>query len=283
MSEKIKKESDNKEEEFWDKNPCGGKWLSFKEKREWLKEKEPYALDLLQNDFLKNKNVLDVGCGQGFLLSLIAEKADKAIGIDKSSESLAQARKGMNELKLNNVELILGDAEKLPFENETFDTVYSIGVLHHTAKTEEAIKEIRRVLRKDGTAVVMLYRKYVPKWVMVRFLRGISKIIDVFSKEKWWLAKKMRASKEFNNSNLGTAALELFGCPILKAYTINGAKKMFPNFKSIKISCVQPGFERILDILPFLRFPFEKVFRWIDKRFDKMFGFYIVIEAKKYL
>src|SRR5262249_39123603 len=49
------------------------------------------------------------------------------------------------------------DAESLPFESDSFDVVYSWGVLHHTPDTARALKEVRRVLRPAGEARIMLY------------------------------------------------------------------------------------------------------------------------------
>ena len=54
-------------------------------------------------------------------------------------------------------ELRVADAEKLPFSNNSFDIVYSYGVLHHSPDTAQAIREVYRVLRSGGTARIMIY------------------------------------------------------------------------------------------------------------------------------
>jgi len=57
----------------------------------------------------------------------------------------------------------IADAENLPFAAASFDIVYSYGVLHHSPDTVAAIREVRRVLRAGGTALIMIY--HVPSWV----------------------------------------------------------------------------------------------------------------------
>lgn len=276
-SEEIK----NKGQKFWDQNPCGGQWVFFKEKLDWLIKTEPYILNWLRDDLLKDKYVLDVGCGQGLILSLIAKKCKKAIGLDLSRESLEQAQKGLKEIGITNAEFVLGDAENLPFIDNAFDTIYSIGVLHHTPDTQKGINEIHRVLKKNGKAIIMLYRKYTPKWFAVILLRLFSKLLDFILRREDRLLNKLRDSEKYYNSQAGTAALELFGCPVLKAYSSREIKKMFKYFHSVKLFYFQPGFTRILDFIPVLKIPFNKIFKWLDSHTERLFGFYVVIEAEK--
>ena len=56
--------------------------------------------------------------------------------------------------------LQVADAEELPFDDETFDLVYSWGVLHHTPNTKQGIAEVFRVLKMGGQAKIMIYHKY---------------------------------------------------------------------------------------------------------------------------
>lgn len=269
--------------EFWDKNPCGGKWVSFREKVAWILQVESYILDFLRDDLVLGKHVLEVGCGQGVLLSRIAGRATHAIGMDISSESLEQAKRGLREMKLlDRVNLVQGDAENLPFVAESFDTVYSIGVLHHTFDTQKGIDEIYRVLRKDGKAVIMLYHMSFPKGMMVWILRTFSSVVDFFVGKRFFIADRLRLYYAKNPSSLhGTALLELFGCPILKMYSSRALRRMFLQFRHVHISYAQPGFSRILDIVPVLRPLLGSLFRRIDQSQSRFFAFYAMIVATK--
>lgn len=264
-------------QQFWNQNPCGGEWISYREKIYWLIKTEPYLLNLIPDDLLNTKKVLEVGCGQGFLLSLIAPKCKTITGLDLSKNSLLKAKIGTEQIGIKNVTLVEGDAENLPFANNAFDVVYSIGVLHHTPSTKKAIDEIYRVLKPDGTAIVMLYRKHTPKWLATITLRGIAKFLP--QKPHHPADHKKALTKDI--SNRGTALQELFACPILKCFSHRDAKNLFKQFNHVHIKNYQPGFTRLIDFLPFINSSrtIKKIFKFLDK--IQLLGFYMVITATK--
>ncbi len=89
--------------------------------------------------------VLDNGCGPG-KLSLMIPEGNVVIGSDVSLDMLKEAKKRINFV-------VRAMAEKLPFKNETFDVVYTDSMLHHLKNPIDGIKEVHRVLKKDGIAV----------------------------------------------------------------------------------------------------------------------------------
>ncbi len=270
--------------EFWNANPLGGEWSSYKEKFEWLLETESYVCELLTKELLKGKQVLDVGCGTGLAMPIAAKHCSCVIGIDYSQASLKEAKAGFEELKLNNTELLCGDAENLPFPDDQFDVVCSIGVLHHTPDTAKAVREIFRVLKPRGKAVVMVYKAYNPKWIAVKLARALSKIVDMLKRKDFYIANQLRRKYQHEqDSRHGTALLELFGCPTLKTYSKRQAKEMFSQFTEVRSQCYQPGFSRLLDFLPrFLRGSIlHKIFAWFDRVTANTLGFYLVIRARK--
>ncbi|MBI2107148.1 class I SAM-dependent methyltransferase [Candidatus Woesearchaeota archaeon] len=89
--------------------------------------------------------VLDNGCGPG-KLSLVIPEGNTIVGSDVSLDMLREAKKRINFV-------IRSMAEKLPFKNETFDVVYTDSMLHHLKNPIEGVKEVHRVLKKDGIAV----------------------------------------------------------------------------------------------------------------------------------
>jgi ubiquinone/menaquinone biosynthesis C-methylase UbiE len=276
MKRNIKEEG----AEFWNQNPCGGAWGTYQEFMTWIQRTEPYIYQILSRHEWKGKQVLEVGCGQGATLNYLPPFGAYVYGIDMSEVSLAQAKTGAIELgHVERVRLSKGDAEHLNFSAEFFDSVLSLGVLHHTSDTEGAVQQIYRVLKPGGTAIVMLYRSGNPKWWFTRFLRGLSFTVDKVYQKEFVIANRLRRGQT-QGSRQGTALLELFGVPILKAFSNDESRKMFANFSSVMITNYQPGFERNCDILPILK-PLRPIFRYIDSAMQSRWGFYQVIEAIK--
>ena len=94
-------------------------------------------------------SALDLGCGTGEMLKLIIQKdAHKELcGIDLSEEMLAVAKSKLPE----QVKLLLGDSESLPFPDNTFDVVYCNDSFHHYPAPQNVLKEVHRVLKPGGT------------------------------------------------------------------------------------------------------------------------------------
>ena len=149
---------------YWDEQSCGTEFTDkkthskeyFEEIEEYRYKAEPQIFPFAQFTRAHGKKVLEVGVGAGSdFLQWVRAGAD-AYGIDITKEGIAnvKARLKVYDLKAN---LTLGDSESLPYDDATFDLVYSWGVIHHTPKTEQALHEIIRVLKPGGTAKIMLY------------------------------------------------------------------------------------------------------------------------------
>lgn len=269
---------------FWDANPCGGGWSAAKERLAWYLDTEPYLRRLLAPELLAGRRVLEVGCGQGMILFNTAAIAASAVGMDISEGSLRSAAGIRAQLGATNVDLLRGDAERLPFPDGAFDVVLCIGVLHHTPGTAAGIEEIRRILRPGGRAVVMLYRGRTPKALAVHAMRGLSLLIDGWTGRRGTLyTRLLERFRRRPESSQGTALLELFGCPVLKLYDRGRAVRFFDRFRKVESSCTQPGFERLLDMIPAsLRWtPLRVLFRGLDRAAEASCGFYQVIRAEK--
>lgn len=100
------------------------------------------------------QRALDAGCGTGaFLLPLarrLAPQGATVIGLDLAEGTLGQARAAVQAAGLP-VECIIGDVEALPFDDSSFDLVLANYMLYHVPNLEQAIAELRRVLRPGGT------------------------------------------------------------------------------------------------------------------------------------
>ncbi|MBU2548672.1 MAG: class I SAM-dependent methyltransferase [Proteobacteria bacterium] len=103
--------------------------------------------------------LLEVGCGMGLDLAFFVRHGFEGYGIDLAKTHVDLAKKYFLLRELKAV-IEQGNAEKLDFPDESFDAVYSFGVLHHTPNTAKGINEIGRVLKPGGRAAVMLYHRH---------------------------------------------------------------------------------------------------------------------------
>jgi len=108
---------------------------------------------------LKGKRVLDVGCGMGRYADVATRWGARVVGIDLSAAAEVAAR----NLAGRDFVALQADVFALPFAEESFDCIYSIGVLHHTPNCERAVKVLPQYLKPGGTLAVWLYSAY-NKW-----------------------------------------------------------------------------------------------------------------------
>ncbi|MAR98431.1 MAG: bifunctional demethylmenaquinone methyltransferase/2-methoxy-6-polyprenyl-1,4-benzoquinol methylase UbiE [Formosa sp.] len=103
------------------------------------------------------ENILDIATGTGDLaINLTKTRAKKIIGLDISEGMLNVGRKKIKERKLNSlVEMIIGDSENLPFEDDSFDAVSVAFGVRNFETLEKGLSEIYRVLKVNGVFVVL--------------------------------------------------------------------------------------------------------------------------------
>ncbi len=122
-------------------------------------------------DFSENDLILDVGCGAGRFIEVIAETGATIIGVDVS-QAVEAAYDNVGHYP--NVHILQADVFDLPFKKESFDKIYSIGVLHHTPSTQQAFEQLPPLLKPAGELAIWVYRKipFAPKSLthLVRWL-----------------------------------------------------------------------------------------------------------------
>ena len=126
-----------------------------------LRESERHFLakTALRPEDLKGKLVLDVGCGMGRFAEVATRWGARVVGVDLS----AAAEVAAGNLASRDFVAFQADVFALPFAPESFDVIYSIGVLHHTPDCEAAVKALDKYLKPGGLLVVWLYSGY-NKW-----------------------------------------------------------------------------------------------------------------------
>jgi len=129
--------------------------------RDDLRESERHFLakTALRPEDLKGKLVLDVGCGMGRFAEVATRWGARVIGVDLSAAAEVAAK----NLAEREFTAFQADAFALPFAPESFDVIYSVGVLHHTPDCEAAVKGLNKYLKPGGLLVVWLYSGY-NKW-----------------------------------------------------------------------------------------------------------------------
>lgn len=137
-------------------NEFGDEWLKFYEHDDDLVKKggEEY-FDILTSEMINsNSYVLDIGCGTGRWTKYLAPKTGFIEAVDPS-DAIFAADKLLGNLQ--NVRLLKASVETLPFDDETFDFVMSIGVLHHIPNTSQALIDCVKKVKKGGYFFVYLY------------------------------------------------------------------------------------------------------------------------------
>lgn len=175
---------------WWEKNPMRYDWkdkITYKEfskeffteiDRRFFRDSIDYSPflhkpfeSLIDFDSLKNKNVLEIGIGNGSHAQLLSEFSKSFTGIDITDYAVESTSKRFDLFGLKGF-IRRMDAEKMEFPDRNFDFVWSWGVIHHSANTDNILKEIKRVLRPDGQAVIMVYHRGWWNYYVRTFLKG---------------------------------------------------------------------------------------------------------------
>jgi 2-polyprenyl-3-methyl-5-hydroxy-6-metoxy-1,4-benzoquinol methylase len=107
---------------------------------------------------LADKDVLEIGVGSGSHAQLLASHARSFTGIDLTNHAVEVTTKRMEAFGLK-ARIQQMDAERMEFGGDSFDFIWSWGVIHHSADTRRILREMQRVLRPGGTAIVMVYHR----------------------------------------------------------------------------------------------------------------------------
>ena len=255
----------------WGANPCGAhvaadRLFGTKEYFDAIEAYRygtyaPWMRTTLGFDEFRGQRLLEVGCGTGTDLLQFARGGALVTGLDLTPRSIEIARRRFAVFGCDGT-FALGDGENLAFPDESFDVVYSFGVLHHTPNTERAVQEVRRVLRSGGRAIIMLYhRSSLYYWGAVILKYGI-------------LGRELLHSTPAAIMSRHVEHTETGGRPLVKAYRRAEARRMFSDFSDCRISVDQltrAELGAIGRLIP------ESAFRWLARTF----GWNIIVTATK--
>jgi len=243
---------------FWQAHPCGTKFSDaeigtrefFERVEAHRYEKEwhiPAAADFTNTDGLK---VLEIGCGLGTDGAQFAKAGADYTGVDLTEAAIELARKRFELFGLQgNFQVV--DAEQLTFPDESFDLVYSHGVLHQPPDINASVHEIHRVIRPGGRAIVMLYHRGSYNYrVGIRLLRragagllksdaGI-KLINVLTGEPVDALQERAAIMGSTNDEMSAEQLlnestDGAGNPLARVYSRREARELFKDFAKVEL------------------------------------------------
>jgi len=110
------------------------------------------------SQYVQGKQVLEVGCSNGLGLGYLGKTAKNVIGGDYSEDSLRCAHRHYGE----RIELLLLDAQKLPFDDSSFDVVVAMEVIYYLTHLDDFFEECHRILKKRGILCLCLPNKDAP-------------------------------------------------------------------------------------------------------------------------
>ncbi|UCE79707.1 MAG: class I SAM-dependent methyltransferase [Nitrospiraceae bacterium] len=153
---------------FWNQHPlCAAhipyplgteEYFNYYDTLREANESLEFSYELHEYKDFAGKKVLDVGSGNGYVLSKYAREGAEVYGVDITRTAVDLCHKRFELLGLRG-NFSVTNAEVLPFKDNTFDCVCSMGVLHHTPDTGKAVSEIHRVLKRGGRLIVMFYNR----------------------------------------------------------------------------------------------------------------------------
>ena len=244
--------------EFWQSHPCGTKFsdsgtgsLEFFERVEQHRyEKEWHIPGAANFAATRGLKVLEIGCGLGTDGAQFAKAGAAYTGIDLTDAAIDLARRRFAVSGLEG-EFRVTDAEKLDCPDDSFDLVYSHGVLHHTPEIESAVSEIHRVLKPGGRAMVMLYHRGSYNYrIGIRVLRRAGagllksesgmKIVHQLTGEPIDSLREHAASLRNANGNVSAAELlnqstDGAGNPLARVYSRREARELFKDFREVEL------------------------------------------------
>ena len=157
------------------------------------------------------QSLLEVGCGIGVDSIQLAKRGFQVTAVDLTENALAVATQFAAHRGVT-IDFRLGNAEGLAFPDESFDAVYSFGVLHHTPDIERSVAEVHRVLRPGGTAYVMLYHR--------------DSLVNLAH-------RALRLPYESPNDRKDH-------CPVVYTFSRSGVRKLFRDFSNVEVHSDYP-------------------------------------------
>ena len=250
---------------YSDKEPLSVEWFNEIEYKRYNMYLE-YFKEIFEYEYHYNEKVLEIGCGIGTDLVRFAKNGALCTGVDLTEFAIKTTKRHFEIKNLKYEKLLVADAENLPFDDNSFDLVLTIGVIHHTPDIQKCVNEIYRVLKPEGKAIIYLYARGWKHYFKRVFIHGIL------------LGGLIR----YGYSKLINRQTEVHGnSPLTYVHKRREVKKLFKNFGEVKIYRKRMG--EYFDYAPWRS---RKVPQWISNlvyvfTLEKIFGENFIIKVIK--
>jgi ubiquinone/menaquinone biosynthesis C-methylase UbiE len=282
-------------EGFWNANPCQSHLSSEQDRRRYFEDitrkryqgREWHLPTVAQFTAFRGKDVLEVGCSIATDGLEFARNGARYVGVDLTPKAIELAKERFGLFGVPGSFAVANAEDRLPFPDDSFDHVYSFGVIHHSPAPERILREINRVLRPRGTVTVMLYnRNSINYYVEIMFLRRIFRwcllptfmprlLAAITGFDRWKLEghRKLLQQKLTKEQWISMNTDGPF-CPLARVYDRREAAILFKDFKNVR----QEVWEFNVDHWSFIgkAIP-DRVVKWIGRRC----GWHRMIYAQK--
>lgn len=256
QSQKFQEVQIHKVADFWNARPCNirhsaqpigtKEYFAEVEARRYFVE--PHIPVFAQFDRWRGKKVLEIGCGIGTDTVSFARSGAQVTAVDISEKSMEIARLRMKVYGFEKqVRFYCGDAERLDsfVPVESYDLIYSFGVIHHTPHPEAALEQLRQYARPGTTLKIMVYHRHSYKvgWILLTEGKG----------QFWRLADVIAKNSEAQT-----------GCPVTYTYTRRQGRELLKRHgfreTDVRVEHIFPY--RISDYIQY-RYTKQWHFRWM--------------------
>ena len=228
---------------------------------------------------LKNKLILDIGCGTGRFSEIALKYGAKVISIDYS-QSVKATKKNLKKYTYSLV--IQGDVYNLPLKQNSFDYVFCLGVLQHTPDVEKAFKSLPIFLKSGGSLCVDYY------WKRLRTLLNSKYLIRYFTKnmdnKKLWKLLNIIHPYLYFVSNL-IIMIPILGKPLTRIIPVSNYKKDYKlNKEQLKIWSLLDTFDALSPLYDNPQKP-KEIKKWAKdlnlKKIEVLHAGHLVLRAIK--
>ncbi len=292
---------------FWNTEACGTHFVEhaadekdfFEKFRDYRYRTEWHIPLLVPFAEARGKQVLEIGTGNGAEGVMFARNGAHYTGVDLTEAALEATRKHFAVMGLTGT-FQKENAEHLSFPDESFDWVFSHGVLHHTPNTQAAINEVYRVLKPGGRAIIMLYHKHsFNYYIRIMTYMRLRVFLKVLSRAGRWNRDRQKAPADSLHGVRGNQDRQIWNihyqnflhsgwsylrarnfihhctdgpeCPVAYAFTSAEAKALFSKFENVHTSVAHLPLKKYYQGIPFS----------LEKFLARKMGWYVFIFAHK--